>query len=188
MSTTTVKSPEYEAMKQEKTISLASNAAMLYASVAGGISLAGVFAASKLNPSFNRYMGISAKTSIPVMIALFVGGVKFELKLHEVNRNPEKYGFVSAAGGYEDKVIPKSSTLSLPKRTLNFLHDHPFQLVAALGIPFVGAIASQQMKLTHLTISQRVMHSRVIGQAGVVTIAMSVMAFRDYMDKHGKFE
>lgn len=72
-------------------------------------------------------------------------------------------------------------------RILNFVYDNPFSLIISLGVPFAGAVLYQQMQLNHLTISQRVMHSRVFAQAGILTIALSTMAFREYMNKNGRF-
>jgi hypothetical protein len=43
------------------------------------------------------------------------------------------------------------------------------------------------MQYSHLKFSQRVMHTRVFAQAGIITIAMSTMAFREYMDRRGRF-
>ena len=66
---------------------------------------------------------------------------------------------------------------------LNAVYDRPFYLVAALGVPFVGYVLKENMKLTHLTFSQKIMHSRVMGQMGVISILLTTMAFKEYMDK-----
>jgi hypothetical protein len=72
-------------------------------------------------------------------------------------------------------------------RAMNYVYDHPFQFVAALGIPLAGSILYQQKNNTHLTFSQKIMHSRVFAQGGVLAILLVAMGFRKYMDTHGRF-
>jgi hypothetical protein len=82
---------------------------------------------------------------------------------------------------------PKNSRLPFQYKLANYLHDHPCVLVVGLGVPFAGTVLYRQMQLTHLTISQRVMHSRVFAQMGVLTIALTTMAFKSYMDHRGPY-
>jgi hypothetical protein len=70
---------------------------------------------------------------------------------------------------------------------MNYCYDHPYQFVASAGIPLAAYIFSEQLKIPNLKFSQRVMHSRVMAQGGVLLILLSTMAFREYIDKHGKF-
>ena len=56
-----------------------------------------------------------------------------------------------------------------------------------MGLPLAATIFYQQSKHTHLTFSQKVMHSRVFAQGGIISIALTTMAFKQYMDKNGKF-
>ena len=72
-------------------------------------------------------------------------------------------------------------------RVMNMIYDHPFVLIFITGLPIVGTILSSQMKHTHLTLSQKIMHSRVYAQGGILAVAVTTMAFRDYMDKNGRF-
>ena len=86
----------------------------------------------------------------------------------------------------------------------SFTLDHPFQVIVGLGIPLAGKILYDQLQVPHLTVSQRIMHSRVVSfrlkyqilstrlflqmaQAGVLSILLSTMAFKEYMDKHGRY-
>ena len=52
-------------------------------------------------------------------------------------------------------------------QVLNAIYDHPFRLVIALGTPFAAFILHTNLKLTHLTLSQKIMHSRVHAQGRV---------------------
>jgi hypothetical protein len=176
---------DYEVYKKDKSMQIAGKSAATYAGVGGTSALVGMLLANKYNRSFSTYMSISAKTSIPVMTALFLFALQFELKLLEIKRHPKRYGFDDKRYVVETKTV---SRLPIHQKAMNYLHEHPFHLIAGLGMPFVATILRQQLALKHLTLSQRIMQSRVMGQAGVITIAMSVMAFKDYMDRRGPFE
>ena len=54
-----------------------------------------------------------------------------------------------------------------------------------MGIPLAGTILYQNMQLKHLTFSQKIMHSRVMAQGGVLLILMSIMGLKAFMDKNG---
>jgi hypothetical protein len=147
--------------------------------VAGG---AGTVLASTYNTSFHKYMSISAKTSIPVMVGVFLFSLKYELTLSSAQRYPEEWGL-------SDEFIKERKVSHLPvhHRIMNTLYDHPFLFITCTGGPFAAFVLRQQMQIQHLTISQRVMHSRVIAQAGIISLAMTTMAFREYMDRRGRF-
>ena len=176
---------ELEELKKKKTLEIARNSAITYAATGGSIVLAGTLYASKYNQSFSRYMSVSAKTSLPVMTSLFLFGLQYELKLYDVLRHPKKYGVDGSS--IQNAIVP-STSMPFHHRAMNYFHDRPFVLISALGLPFVGSVLYQQLQIKHLTFSQRILASRVIGQAGVLVIGLSVIAFRDYMDKHGKFQ
>jgi hypothetical protein len=72
-------------------------------------------------------------------------------------------------------------------RLCNYIHDHPFQLVMALEAPLASGILYHQVNLKGLTLSQRIMHSRVYAQGGILLILLTTMSFRTYMDKIGRF-
>ena len=142
----------------------------------------GTAAATMFNKNFARFMSISAKTSIPVMFGLFVFSIKFEHTISAATRFPENFGLTDEA-----IIKRKVSMMPIHHSIMNSLYDHPFAFILATGGPFAGFVLSQQMKLKHLTISQRVMHSRVIAQAGIITLAMTTMAFREFMDRRGRY-
>ena len=113
---------------------------------------------------------------------MFGFGLNYELTMYDCQRFPEKYGLAQAD-------IEKGKVLSVPihHKLMNRLYDHPFGFIILAGAPFAGFILKQQMKLTHLTLSQRLMQTRVFAQMGILTIALTTMGFREYMDKRGKF-
>ena len=113
---------------------------------------------------------------------MFGFGLNYELTMYDCKRFPEKYGLETAD-------IEKGKVLACPihHKLMNRLYDHPFAFIVLSGAPFAGFILNQQMKLTHLTLSQRLMQTRVFAQMGILTIALTTMGFREYMDKRGKF-
>lgn len=97
-------------------------------------------------------------------------------------RNPELYGL-------SNDHVEKGKVIRMPfhHRFMNYLHDHPFVMIASLGTPLAVAVAYTQSKHTHLSLSKKIMASRVFIQGGVITILLATMAFKEYMDKNGRF-
>ena len=71
----------------------------------------------------------------------------------------------------------------------NWLYDHPFMFVSGIGVTSVTSIFILE-KIRHpaMSLSSRVMHTRVYGQGIVVTLLCGVMVFHDYMKRHGKYD
>lgn len=142
----------------------------------------GVLIASKKNVNFNKFMSVSAKTSLPIMAGLFLFGLNFETTIYDASNNPEKYGLT-------DEIMKDGRVTRIPihHQIMNGLYDHPFRVIAGLGIPLAGYILNEQLKLKHLKFSQRIMHTRVFAQFGILSILICTMGFREYMDRHGRF-
>ena len=166
--------------KRERTQGIAISEGLKWGTGAMVVSGAGTVAATMYSKNFAKFMSISAKTSIPMMFGLFVFSIKFEHTISAATRSPEDFGLSDEA-----VIQRKVSMMPIHHSIMNSLYDHPFIFIAATGGPFAGYVLSQQMKLKHLTISQRVMHSRVIAQAGIITLAMTTMAFREFMERRG---
>jgi hypothetical protein len=169
--------------KKERILQIASEAGWKYAIAATILSGAATLAASYRFKNFQRFASPSIKTSIPTMIGLATWSYAYESTTVDAMQRPYKYG-ISEEG---DGPLPKISHLGIHKQLVNYFYDHPFQLVAGLGFPLASGILYSQRQNTHLTLSQKIMHSRVFAQAGVLTILLSTMAFREYMDRNGRF-
>ncbi|RYH13504.1 hypothetical protein EON65_35510 [archaeon] len=170
--------------KRDKILTIASNTGLNYglasAAIAGGATLLAMAKSKR----FNDLTTTSIRTSLPVMAGLGMWGFAYEGTAIDAQRHPEKYGI--------HDMVPlqhQQEPLKLPRyqRFMNYVYDHPFQLITALSIPFAGGILYTQMGQQHLTISQRIMHSRVFAQAGVLSILLTTMGFLEYMEKRGKF-
>eukprot|EP01038_Epipyxis_sp_PR26KG_P012341 gene12341-16552_t len=149
----------------------------------GGFLVAGIatVVASMRSKKFDKFMSVSAKSSIPLMTGVGLFGFKFEMTMYDSMIHPERWGLL--------EYVEKGKVTSMPyhHRVLNYCYDNPFVLVSGLGFPFAGVVLYKNMQLTHLTFSQKIMHSRVYAQAGVISILLTTMFFREYMEKRGRF-
>lgn len=143
----------------------------------------GTYVAAMKNKNFSKFTSTSIKLAIPTMT--FIGSFSFvyETTMTSAMLHPEQYGI----GGALTPHVKKSNIPAM-HRFYNYVYDHPFQMVSALGIPLAATIGYQQSGNTHLTFSQKVMHSRVFAQGGVLTILLITMAFREFMDRNGRFK
>jgi hypothetical protein len=170
--------------KKEKILGIAMENSIKYGAIAflavGAATIAGAYKSKR----FNEITSISAKASFPVMAAIGTFSFSYEMTVNDAQRHPERYGLGVSGAVVEEK---KHNSLPIHHRMINYCYDHPFQLVSVIGLPFAGLILKEQLALKHLTLSQKIMHSRVLAQGGILTILLSTMAFREYMDRHGRF-
>lgn len=167
---------------KERVLSLAVGEGIKYGLIGATTAGVGTYVATIKSDSFRKYMSVSAKSSLPLMAGIFLFVLQYELTIHDANRFPEKWGL-------SEKNINKGIVVKAPAhhKVMNYLYDHPFSFIAGVGAPFAALILSKQMKLTHLKISQRIMHTRIYAQGGIVSIALMTMAFREYMNNRGRF-
>jgi len=170
-------------LKQERVESIAMGEAIQWSIAATAATGAAVALATWRNKNFAKFMSVSAKTSLPVMAGLGMFAFRYELTQHNALQYPERYDVTHKNYGEKGAV----TKMPVHHQVINYLYDHPFYFVSAVGFPFAGYILKQNMKLTHLTFSQKVMHSRVMAQGGVLVILLTTMAFTGYMDKRGRF-
>ena len=78
-------------------------------------------------------------------------------------------------------------TMPIHHRAANFLYDYPFTTVLTLAVPIAGLTLREGMKLQHIGWSARLMQTRVYAQGGILLLLLSTMAFRDFMDKKGRY-
>lgn len=146
--------------------------------VVGSVMAAGSVYANFKIPAYKRNLGASGK----VMTCLIPATMSYALFSDQLSARmaaPERF----AAAEAEKKQ--HAATLPLHKRTANWLYENPVKSLAATGIPAVVGIFSYQSRDKFMTASQKVMHTRVIGQATVLALLVSTMAFQDTMSKRG---
>ncbi|KAL7445263.1 hypothetical protein ACHAXH_008240 [Discostella pseudostelligera] len=114
-------------------------------------------------------------------------------------------GMMGDIGGYDDeqenalvekfresvvnsgvRVVPGNS-LGLHHEIANFWQENPFKILAGIGVPTILYIFKGREGQQHLQFQMKVMHTRVFGQFAVITMLLTLMGFKEYMDRSGKF-
>jgi len=145
--------------------------------VVGVCSTLGVLGALRFSPGFRRNLGTSGRVATAFMPPLFA--YTYVAESHTTNAaNPDLYA------KKERQVMLQN--MPIHHRIANYIHHKPFQVIAYVGVPTVFGLFMLNGQ-SHLSLSQRVMNTRVMGQASVIAILCSTMAFYDYMEKHGDF-
>lgn len=143
-------------------------------------------AARRVSPLFRRSVGISG---IVTMAAFFGFMIANEQVISHANSAPTE--FIARAMGKHRNVATQSSSGGLKlmwhESVLNAVYDSPFKTVAAFSVPAIAGLFAHQNQNAAIKFSQKVMHTRVLGQGYVVLCLAAVMAFHDYIDTHGRF-
>mmetsp|Transcript_29497 Transcript_29497/g.62605 ORF Transcript_29497/g.62605 Transcript_29497/m.62605 type:complete len:288 (+) Transcript_29497:173-1036(+) len=84
------------------------------------------------------------------------------------------------------RVVPGES-LGVQHKIANFWQENPFKILAAVGVPTVFYIFKGREGQKHLQLQSILMQTRVFGQFAVLTMLLSLMGFKEYMDRSGKF-
>lgn len=149
------------------------------------VAAVAVLSANKYWAAFRNRLSVSGKTALVVSPFLGAFTISAENRLMHGARNPEMY--MATMDGTYVPVQKKASHLKLWQRSANFLYDHPYRCLVTVGVPLVGGIYGYQHLNKGISTSQQIMHTRIYGQAAVVVLLLSSMAFHDYMSKRGKF-
>ncbi|KAG3109588.1 hypothetical protein PI124_g11365 [Phytophthora idaei] len=144
-----------------------------------------VFSANKYWSAFRNRLNVSGKTALVISPFLGAFTIVAENRLMHGARNPELY-MATMDGSYVAPTKEKSQ-LKFWQKSANFLYDHPYRALITVGVPLVGGIYSYQHLNKGISTSQQIMHTRIYGQASVVVLLLSSMAFHDYMAKRGRF-
>ncbi|KAL7576236.1 hypothetical protein ACA910_013716 [Epithemia clementina (nom. ined.)] len=72
-------------------------------------------------------------------------------------------------------------------RLANYVSAHPIKSLGAVAVPAVGLILYGQAGQQHLPGSIKILHTRIIGQFTTVALLLSIMGFKDYMNRNGNF-
>jgi hypothetical protein len=99
-----------------------------------------------------------------------------ELKLHALYRKSVEESGV--------RVVPE---LGVHHQVANFFQANPFKILVAVGVPTVLYIFKGKTKSKHLQLQSQLMHTRVYGQFAVITMLLTLMGFKTYMDNSGKY-
>ena len=142
------------------------------------------YAANVFSPTFRTRLGPSGKVALVVMPVLGLTALNVELFIGNAKKNKQE--FLDNYLGFTPEVLEgevDSSKLSLPKRAANFVYKYPYYTLGFSGAAAVGTVFSLQPK--QLSLQQKILHSRVMGQMSVLGILCSVMGFMDFMRRRG---
>jgi len=160
----------------------------LWGGLAGGI---GMFFANKYNwMGIRKGLSVSGKTGLIVTAFATPFWLRSEMCLVEGQRHPERFVPQQAA---ETPSRPRRQHLPMWQQALNFVHDNPFQTWGSIVLPAYGAIFAYESYLNpstaNMVLSQRIIHTRVIGQFTAISVLLGVGMINDRMHKSGgRFE
>lgn len=83
--------------------------------------------------------------------------------------------------------IVEGSSLGPHHILANFWQEHPFKVLLGIGAPTVAMIFLQQQKTNKTALQMQIMQTRVLGQTSMIFFLLSIMGFKEYMDRNGKF-
>jgi len=115
------------------------------------------------------------------------GSITFESE--ELNEEQER----ELAKKFRESVVDsgvrvvEGDMLGVHHRIANFWQENPFKILAAIGVPTVLYIFKGREGQQHLQTQMKIMHTRVFGQFAVITMLLTLMGFKEYMDRSGKF-
>eukprot|EP00605_Chrysophyceae_sp_TOSAG23-4_P001577 GSChrysophyteH1.ASY1.ANO1.1732.1 assembled CDS len=184
-----------EEQRKQRILSIAQDTAISWGSSVFIFTGTAVAALSVFHPRFRKAQ-VSMKVAIPVMAGVFTFSLKYEHTQHRLKLQPDLVGDLNIPSEHDPQYLQEKSNpntnkvqSSMPIRHKigNYLYDHPFSMIVAFGVPFAIYIFRRQLAYKHLSTSQKVMHSRVIAQGGILSFTLSTMAFRNYMDRNGRF-
>jgi len=142
------------------------------------------YAANVYTKFFRKRLGVSGKLAMVVMPTLGLSALAMEHYIIDAHR--DKQAFLDRYLGFESPLTEENKPqkdLSLAKRAANMVYNYPYYTLGIGGAAAVGTVFAMQPK--ELTLQQKVLHSRVMGQMSVLTILCSVMGFMDFMRRRG---
>jgi len=154
---------------------------------AGVVSGALVAAANTFSPRFRGALGVSGKTALIVTPTAGAFFLSSQLAINGVTKGG---GTAIAASTAEAPPGPTVTSLPLWCRAANQVYESPFKTIIAICAPAYGALfyhESTHPATAHMLLSQRLIHTRVYGQAIAVGTAVAVFAFSKTMDGEGAY-
>lgn len=83
-------------------------------------------------------------------------------------------------------IVP-GNQLSFHHQVANYTAENPIKVLAAMALPSIAWIFYGQAGQQGVQFSVKLLHTRVFGQFATISLLLSVMGFKEYMDKNGKY-
>mmetsp|Transcript_14685 Transcript_14685/g.16646 ORF Transcript_14685/g.16646 Transcript_14685/m.16646 type:complete len:188 (-) Transcript_14685:1026-1589(-) len=145
----------------------------------GIVSIPTALVLTKYWKPFTRNLGVSGRTAVAIIPPLFAFGLVSEQVASRL-ASPEAY----ASHVAQQK---ETKRIAIHHQIANYAYNYPIKTLVGLSIPMVGGIFAYKGTSSHLNTTQRVLHTRVLGQASVLSLLVGTMLFHDYMDRHGPY-
>lgn len=156
---------------------------------AGAVSSTLVFGLTRFSPRFRAFTGVSGKTALVVTPMFGAFTLKSHLAVSTATKDPEGFGAVNAE--------PAKSAASLASASLmpwhmaaNIVYEHPCKTIAGIAGPLYAAIfykESTNPATANMLLSQRLIHTRVYGQAVAIATTVFVMFVGQSMQTDGMY-
>jgi len=173
-----------EEVKKEMSINAAVREGLKYAVATGILSGGAVAAGLKYSSRFRKATGVSGRVALAISPPFFMFALMSELAVIDSKRNPRKYGITAEHCEElgEANRPKKLARLSIHHNVANWIYSHPIFTMIGIAVPTYGGIFYREhARSPNLKFSQKVMHTRVFGQAAILAICLGGMTFRDYM-------
>jgi len=167
------------ALQESERNAIASHAArsgLLASIAAGAISGALVLAANRLSPRFRSALGVSGKTALVVTPTAFTFFAKSHLTVAHATADPT--GYLGRTTGEAPQRQEPLGKLQPWHRVANAVSSNPFKTIVGIAAPLYALIfyrESTHPSTANMLLSQRLIHTRVYGQAIAVLTTVSVM-------------
>jgi hypothetical protein len=179
-------------------------------------SMAGLYGAMQ-NAKFRKVTNWQSRTAMTIMPALFAFALSSEHKLnhrkHEVaeetehamksvqwaetqlrrqNTNKTKKA-AKLREMYRQSILGSgvflvdTPQLQTHHKAANFIQSNPFKCIAGIGLPAVAYIFMGQSGKEHLSFQLKILHTRVFGQAAIISTLLGIMGLKEMMDRRGKY-
>lgn len=163
-------------------------AALATGAVIGGM----VYAANVFSPRFRGALGVSGKTALVVTPTAFSFFSESHLLVGNATKDPSSYITAAAAKTPVVSTATPGTAVKLPAwyGVANVLYEHPFKTIIGLAVPSYSALfyhESTSSATANMPLSQRLIHTRVYGQAMVILITAGVMMFSKSMEDRGAY-
>ena len=180
------------ARTQQETSIVASSARQqgtLGALAAGVVSSSIVFGLTRFSPRFRAFTGVSGKTALVVTPMFGAFTLKSHLAVSTATKDPEGFGAVATTASKSAASVAQASLM--PWHTAaNIVYDHPCKTIAGIAGPLYAAIfykESTNPATANMLLSQRLIHTRVYGQAVAIATTVFVMFVGQSMQTDGMY-
>lgn len=154
----------------------------------GAASGAAVLAANRFSPRFRSSIGISGKVGCAAVPFIGAFALSSHLSIARATANPQLY--MSASSGGSRAAAPPVTHLAGWQRASNFTYENPMKTIIGIVTPLYGLIfyrESTHPSTRHMLLSQRLIHTRVYGQAIAISAVVAVMGFNETMKDQGPY-